>query len=503
MEHFGDVSQIKGNEVPAVDVFIGGSPCQDLSIAGQRKGIQHSDLGSQDKTRSGLLLEEIRIIREMRKKDETLGRTGKHVRPRFCVWENVPGAFSSNGGGSDFRLVLESFCKIAREDVFVPLPDDGRWKNAGCVVGEGFSVAWRVMDARYWGVPQRRRRIALVADFGGKSAPEILFNEKGMRWDSEKSRETWERIAGRFAGCASEKDSGEKERYVACVHCTQDPICNETYSPALKSSVGGNLVPNVLCQKQSKCKNVCFVYDARGNGDGKTCGPIIGDHCNRITDYTPVFCIEGDGMKNVSIGENLSPCLKHRPNTVSHTVALCFGNGQTNQISMSEVCNTLDNMHDAKCVLTCRGKQDYIVRRVTPLECSRLQGLPDDWCNIPPIQEPGEKDLSFYRPVWDAWTRTTGKKSKTDAQILKWLKSPVSESAQYQMYGNGIALPQWVWVLGRIVEACGKTRPTMASLFDGTGSFPLIWENVAGKGTTLWTSEIVPDAIRVCKERLG
>lgn len=232
MEHFGDVSQIKGNEVPAVDVFIGGSPCQDLSIAGQRKGIQHSDLGNQDKTRSGLLLEEIRIIREMRKKDETLGRTGKHVRPRFCVWENVPGAFSSNGGG-DFRLVLESFCKIAREDVFVPLPDDGRWENAGCVVGEGFSVAWRVMDARYWGVPQRRRRIALVADFGGKSAPEILFNEKGMRWDSEKSRETWERIAGRFAGCASEKDSGEKERYVACVHCTQDPICNETYSPAL------------------------------------------------------------------------------------------------------------------------------------------------------------------------------------------------------------------------------------------------------------------------------
>ena len=177
MEHFGDVSEIKGDSVPAVDVLIGGSPCQDLSVAGGRKGLLHAGIGSGETSRSGLLLEQIRIIKEMRTHDKALGRTGEHVRPRFCVWENVPGAFSSNGG-ADFRLVLESFCKIAREDVSVPLPADGRWENAGCVVGEGFSVAWRVMDARYWGVPQRRRRIALVADFGGMSAPQILFNEK-------------------------------------------------------------------------------------------------------------------------------------------------------------------------------------------------------------------------------------------------------------------------------------------------------------------------------------
>lgn len=207
MEHFGDVSEIKGDSVPAVDVLIGGSPCQDLSVAGGRKGLLHAAIGSGETSRSGLLQEEIRIIKEMRTHDKALGRTGEHVRPRFCVWENVPGAFSSNGW-ADFRLVLESFCKIAREDVFVPLPDDGRWENAGCIVGEGFSVAWRVMDARYWGVPQRRRRIALVADFGGKSAPEILFNEKGMRWDSEKSRKAWKSIAGH----SSQRPASESKR---------------------------------------------------------------------------------------------------------------------------------------------------------------------------------------------------------------------------------------------------------------------------------------------------
>ena len=165
MNHLLNICNINGAEVEPVGVIIGGSPCQDLSVAGKRAGL--------DGERSGLFMEQIRIIKEMR--DATNG-----ISPRYMVWENVPGAFSSNKG-EDFRIVLEETAKIADETAIIPRPDKGKWTNAGAIMGDGWSIAWRVFDAQFWGVPQRRRRIALVADFGGQSAPEILFERSVSR----------------------------------------------------------------------------------------------------------------------------------------------------------------------------------------------------------------------------------------------------------------------------------------------------------------------------------
>jgi DNA (cytosine-5)-methyltransferase 1 len=171
MIHYGDITKINGYDVPIVDCIIGGSPCQDLSVAGKRAGL--------DGERSGLFMEQIRITKEMRDNDSRSGRSNEFLRPRFFVWENVPGAFSSNKG-EDFRVVLEEIAKVVEKDAVIPMPPKNKWTTSGAVVGDGWSIAWRILDAQFWGVPQRRRRIALVADFGGGCAPEILFERYCM-----------------------------------------------------------------------------------------------------------------------------------------------------------------------------------------------------------------------------------------------------------------------------------------------------------------------------------
>ena len=178
MIHLGDITKINGAEIEPVDCITAGSPCQDLSVAGKRAGLEGE--------RSGLFMEQIRIIKEMRKADEQRGRTDELIRPRYMVWENVPGALSSNKG-EDFRCVLEETARIVQADADIPGPPKNGWPYAGCIVGDGWSVAWRIHDAQFWGVPQRRKRIALVADFGGRSAPEILFVRKGLSRDTEPS----------------------------------------------------------------------------------------------------------------------------------------------------------------------------------------------------------------------------------------------------------------------------------------------------------------------------
>jgi DNA (cytosine-5)-methyltransferase 1 len=184
MKHFGDITKLSGYELPIVDVITGGSPCQDLSVAGKRAGLAGE--------RSGLFMEQMRIVKEMRERDERdNGRTGWLVRPRYMVWENVPGAFSSgNPKGADFAAVLEEIIKVAEPDaaVCVCVPDGG-WTKSGCFYSADgkWSIAWRLHDAQFWGVPQRRKRIALVADFGGLSAPEILFEREGVRGHIEQS----------------------------------------------------------------------------------------------------------------------------------------------------------------------------------------------------------------------------------------------------------------------------------------------------------------------------
>ena len=184
MKHLGDITKINGAEVEPVEVIIGGSPCQDLSVAGKRAGL--------DGERSGLFMYQIRIIKEMRENDRKAGRTNEFCRPRFMVWENVPGAFSSNRG-EDFRIVLEETAKVADPEISIPRPEGGRWTTAGCIMGDGYSIAWRVLDAQYFGVPQRRRRIALVADFAGQCAAEILFKPDSLQGDIAESGETGQR----------------------------------------------------------------------------------------------------------------------------------------------------------------------------------------------------------------------------------------------------------------------------------------------------------------------
>ena len=205
MRHYGDITKINGAEIPAVDCITFGSPCQDISVAGKRKGMLHEGNGDEETTRSGLFFEAIRVIKEMREHDRSTGRTDEYIRPRFAVYENVPGAFSSNGG-RDFQAVLTEIVRIAKPDApDVPLPDKGRWDKSGCIMGYGedgcpFSIAWRVHDAQFWGTtqyvdgrmlfcgtPQRRKRISLVADFGGMCAPEVLLERKGLHGHSFKS----------------------------------------------------------------------------------------------------------------------------------------------------------------------------------------------------------------------------------------------------------------------------------------------------------------------------
>ena len=189
MKHYGDITQINGAEIEPVDIIVGGSPCQDLSVAGKRAGLEGE--------RSGLFMDQVRIVKEMRNatRRETSDRSNKLPRPRYMVWENVPGAFSSNKG-EDFRAVLEEICKVCDPEVSIPRPPKGKWvQGSGTILGDGYSVAWRVVDAQYWGVPQRRRRIYLVADFGGHTAPEILFEQESVSRDITEGGETGQRIA--------------------------------------------------------------------------------------------------------------------------------------------------------------------------------------------------------------------------------------------------------------------------------------------------------------------
>jgi len=193
MKHLGDVSKVNGAEIEPVDIITFGSPCQDLSIAGGRKGLKHEDIGDDETTRSGLFMEAVRIIKEMR--DATDGRF-----PAFAVWENVPGAFSSNRG-EDFRTVLESLIQVAEPGAVMPEVPKGGWAYADSYCGDGWSIAYRVLDAQFWGVPQRRRRIYLVLCLrSGGGARKILFERTGLRGNFAEGRPPWSGAAGDAPG---------------------------------------------------------------------------------------------------------------------------------------------------------------------------------------------------------------------------------------------------------------------------------------------------------------
>lgn len=306
MRHLGDVTRVHGGEIEPVDVFTFGSPCQDMSVAGKRAGMKHAEKGDGETTRSGLFYEAIRVIKEMRE-----ATNGQY--PKFAVWENVPGAFSSNEG-EDFRCVLEALAGVCDPSCAIPRPARGKWSHAGAVVGDVYSIAWRVLDAQYWGVTQRRKRIYLVADFAGGRAGKILFDREGLRGDPAQGGAPGEGAAADTAGSAG--GSGDAERLIYDLQgngidraetagCNgrgwREDVCytlntidrpavcfrpgqgakarslgeSETVMPTMGSEAGGNSVPGIC-------------YDARGNGDGATCPTLTGDHEGRVTGYTEV-----------------------------------------------------------------------------------------------------------------------------------------------------------------------------------------------------------------------
>lgn len=658
MKHYGDISTLKGAELPPVDIITFGSPCQDMSAAGKRSGL--------DGSRSSLFYEAVRIIKEMR------GATdGKY--PRYIVWENVPGAFSSNRG-QDFKAVLEEICKIKDAALSVPFP--GKWETAGRIVGDGFSVAWRQLDAQFWGVPQRRKRIYLVADFAGWGAGKVLFESEGLSGYSAESFRAWQ-----GAACNSEESFGETGCYsvdgynsamdeveaTLGVNCgvstgrngvmvlndqggnrmdvTEDMTCTlraeahhppvvvdepfaagfctehsakargigyqEEASPTLRAGTvpaaialehhptdsrikieeadaiqtltsrmgtGGNNVPLVMTPngpispKTLKIRSGC-------PGGGK--GALVQDNlsatlgCNN--DQTLFQPVESFDCRNYSVNEELSGTLQAKGNgghslnyinpvvygicskdsngmkspnphsgfyeaTTARTLDANGGNPGCNQGGMavvegngsrpshkgdgykvSEIMYTLNATEQhavaygvdrsafnqgqnakfgfaveeeleptmvakgpgAVCspryssskasffteaseerantlvatdykdppIVNDADAADYIVRRLTPTECARLQGFPDWWCDGLATAEPTSEDMAFWTDVFETHRKIMGtsSKPKTDNQIRKWLQDPSSDSAEYKMWGNGVALPCVYFVLSGIV----------------------------------------------------
>lgn len=539
-----------------------------MSVAGKRSGINGE--------RSGLFIEQIRIIKEMRENERRNSREESSIRPRYMVWENVPGAFSS-GKGEDFRIVLEETARIADSKAVIPQPPKGKWSNAGCIMGDGWSIAWRVHDAQFWGVPQRRRRIALVADFGGQSAPKILFERKSMYGYPAESGETRERITTDTEECVREAISVTNRGYAtgdavetlrAQSHGAIPMVAagfisgntgnigyQKEISPTLKADAGGNTTPTIITSeakryieeiepvtyngenvtskynKQMPIPGICHtldqdnrnylvrnpnyyiqedridrpeVYDARGNGDGSTVPTLTGDHQNRITDYTALACfgLSGIGKYKKGLG------------TLRANGGDCGGGSETLIASLEHVGQTLDVSYYKGCG-SRNGKEreiiaqppTYCVRRLTPLECERLQGYPDYYTHIPGWKNVSSEEVEKWTDIFYEWDKLQSKtpekvKRKSEKYIKKWLANPTSDTAEYKALGNSIALPFWRWMLKRIVAYLPQGA-TIGSLFDGIGGFPLIWEEINGKGSALWASEIEPFCIAVTCERIN
>lgn len=653
MRHYGDVSDISGEDLEPVDIITFGSPCQDLSIAGKRSGL--------DGSRSGLFFEAVRIVKEMREK--THGE-----KPRFIVWENVPGAFSSNKG-EDFKAVLEEVIRIKEPEAPpLPPPEKGRWPYADCYLGDGWSVAYRVLDAQYWGVPQRRARIFLVADFAGGRAPEVLFKSEGVSGYTPQGFRQGQGAAGdpeESPGTAGGTDAGGRGRVIlndqggsrmdvsedvvstlraeahhppvlldehpaAAGFCTEHSAnarsvgYEEETSPTLRAGVvpaaialdyhpadsrigigepekiqtltsrmgtGGNNVPLVMdgahqelppqtlkirsgCEGGGKgaqvqveksatlgCNNDQTVFVPYGicskashamlsenphtgfyeadtartldqNGGRPDCsqggiavvafsqnqrdevrdlknvagalaaesgtkqqtyvlqGSMIGradkngpqgDGVNEDVSFTldtsdrhaVAYCMTAGEFTRVSTEQ--SPPIMARdykdPNVVikedngwdtdkeadSDRLAkggpLCMATGQENAEIGEDLCPTLSCNHEAPIIT----EPYYIVRRLTPTECARLQGFPDAWCADLGTAEPADAEIAFWEDVFETHRKaaTVAKKPKTEKQIRKWLANPYSDSAEYRLWGNGIALPCAYFVLSGIVWAAG------------------------------------------------
>ena len=461
MEHLGNIAQIHGDEVPVVDCIIGGSPCQDLSVAGKRAGLAGE--------RSGLFMEQIRITKEMRDHDRNAGRTDQLIRPRYMVWENVPGAFSSNKG-EDFASVLTEIVRIAEPDApCVPVPCTG-WPKWGSLrdVGGRWSVAWRTLDAQYWGVPQRRRRIALVADFGGDTAAEILFVRESVCGNTSPRG-----TAGQGDAEDAARGAGGAICYGISSYDSNAMRSSNPYSGVYEADtsrtldVGGG---NPACNQGGIC--IVAMDMSHASDVIRECGDVAPTLQSRMGtgDNQVPLTYQMQGFADYREGTVASSC-KHRDFKDS-TDLVCSVDCR-NFTEGGELNGTLQAKSNGGISYNLQNtvRTGMAVRRLTPLECERLQGYPDGWTDI------------------GAWTDSKGKLHKES-----------SDSARYKALGNSIALPPWKWVLKRLCAQYERDA-TMASLFDGIGGFPLIWEQINGAGSCLWASEIEEFPIAVTKRR--
>lgn len=413
MKHLGDVSKVKGGEIEPVDIITFGSPCQDMSIAGKRAGLKHADMGDDETTRSGLFLEAIRIIKEMR--EATNG-----VYPRYAIWENVPGAFSSNRG-EDFRTVLEEFIRVKEKDAVMPDVPKAGWPYADCYSGNGWSLAYRVFDAQYWGVPQRRRRIYLVADFRGQRAGEILLKPEGLRRNSAQSG----------------------------THGQETARC-------AKNSVG-TAIGGVDRYNQSFLSGLAQTLRASGGGD---CTPTV-------LAPVAVYCHQGNGIDRADTagcnGKGVCEDKCYTLNTIDRH-AVCFPQQAYNKFIQEDIGATLKASGG-----TCGGGSEnlvaeqsfspirYIVRRLTPTECAKLQGFPDWWGEIPKKDNLTDDEYTFWLNVRNTYAKINNKTTKeySKEQMLSWYNKLHSDSSEYKMWGNGIALPNALYVIQGIAEVVG------------------------------------------------
>ena len=501
MKHLGDITKINGAEIEIVDVITGGSPCQELSIAGKRAGLAGA--------RSGLFMAQIRIVKEMREHDRANGRTGDMVRPRFMVWENVPGAFSSNKG-QDFAAVLEEIIRIAEPeapDIDVPEKGWPTWGGYHDEVGGRWSVAWRVHDAQHWGVPQRRRRISVVADFGGDTAGEILFERKSVSGDIAESGTAREEAAGGFgtgADCAIPINDKATRYAGGGISRNHDGSGN-----GLGIGKDGDPAPTITAgDRHIVCAAFKAGKGAKANGIGyaEECAPTLGAVSSGLNQCPSVLIFD---RAQITSPNNRSTVGPDKPCPALHTFGevptVCYqmqGFGDYREGDVARSCKQRDYKDSTDLVVSsvdCRNfteggeingtlqakesggqslnlqntiRTRMIVRRLTPMECERLQGYPDGWTNI------GE------------WRDSKGKLRDS------------ADSPRYKACGNSIALPFWDFLAKRI--SAQYLRPvTMGSLFDGIGGFPLVFERHNGKGTARWASEIEAFPIAVTKLRFG
>lgn len=569
MIHLGDITKITGAEIEPVWVVTGGSPCQDLSIAGKRAGLAGA--------RSGLFMEQVRIVKEMREADKRNGRTGDMVRPRYLVWENVVGAFSSNKG-KDFAAVLEEIIKIVEPEApGIEVPEKGwpTWGGYHDEMGGRWSVVWRTHDAQHWGVPQRRRRISVVADFGGDTASEIQFDGESVSGDIAESGEAGE-------GFAEAAESGFNPAVARSLTARADgsPCAdrgpNIVCSPHQGGCDGGGKGALVQTEKSGTLgtgndQTIFCMATQQGGAELRTDdrAPTLTAAAGMSGNNQSVVCAGfklGNSEQARSIGyqEELSPTLNaecggNKPAVVAPAVALdmthacdvireCGGQvpalqarmgtgGNQVPLTYQDVTGTLspgahagsyngqdayndmlvcgaipDVAHALRAKANCAYREDaetyicsavdcrngqesdvggalqartghtlnangvvrsnMVARRLTPLECTRLQGYPDGWVDI------GD------------WTDEKGKKHKD------------ADSPKYKALGNSIALPFWDWMLRRMARYLPEGA-TLGSLFDGISGFNVCWARIHGAECCRWSSEIEQFPIAVTKKHFG